>query len=252
MMDTLVIDRGDRALLVTPARRITAADQLGGDTAARWDPDRTNPHVKWIAGNYAESDRPNSNTQYWTGAELAAAEPTIRYSPLNMVHKTRQPVGFLHSTAALPADDHDVEGAIRIEVLAGLWEHVFPFESALVDAAAERDALFLSMECVGTHLHCTGPDGCEQSFIYGQTDDYCTHLQERSSYRHIVNPAFRGCALIVPPVRPGWSGATAEVLAAVTDEATKLAARAAATPGSPELDAVTWEYLMAQVLTVAG
>ena len=43
-------------------------------------------------------------------------------------------------------------------------------------------------------------------------DSHCEHLLERSSVRHIVNPVFRGGALIVPPVRPGWKNASATIL----------------------------------------
>jgi hypothetical protein len=100
---------------------------------------------------------------------------------------------------------------MKIEALSGMWSHVFPFEAALVDQADDAGSLFYSMEVRGTHVHCAGPTGCDQQFPYMQVEDHCQHIRERSSIRHIVNPTFRGGALIIPPVKPGWASAHAQV-----------------------------------------
>ena len=86
---------------------------------------------------------------------------------------------------------------------------------------------------------------------------HCEHLKERASIRHIVNPTFRGGALIVPPVRPGWQGATASVFQeAVLQEAAKFAEQtedvySAARASGADITASAWEYMMASIISLA-
>ena len=90
-----------------------------------------------------------------------------------------------------------------------------------------------------------------------QVDTHCEHLLERSSIRHIVNPTFRGGALIVPPVRPGWKNANASVLTdAVMQEAAAFAEQnerqyQALNAEGTELTAAAWEQLMGLVVASA-
>jgi hypothetical protein len=126
----------------------------------------------------------------------------------------------------------------------------------LVDQADEMGSLFYSMECRGSHVHCAGPNGCDQTFDYMAVEDHCAHLKERSSVRHIVNPTFRGGALIIPPTRPGWKDATAHVLqdSAIRDEAqryaelTETSFNQANATGS-DLTPAAWEALMGQIVS---
>lgn len=258
-MDTLVYETDNRLILTNQARIVRAAGDVSEDTAASWKPDKANPFLKWIAGDFVESDAPNTNTQFWTKDDLAKSEHTIKFSPLNMVHKTRQPVGFVHSTKSV-----DIDAAakakpkrLKIEALSAMWSHVFPFESALVDAADEAGLLFYSMECRGTHLHCAGDNGCDETFEYDDKENHCEHLLERSSIRHIVNPTFRGSALIIPPIKPGWKNAKAGVLVdAVSEQAARFAEQTAdvyeaARGGGSDLSASTWEHLMATIVSMA-
>lgn len=271
-MQTLVLDRGASTYLVNAAKLVrTPAD--AADVAATlvggWTIDKSSPFVQWISGDFVEGDKPNSNTQFWTAGDLELAEYTIKYTPLNMVHRFRVPIGFFAETKVVKlnrdtpapdqsADQNDTTGSMKIQALSGLWSHVFPFEAAQTEAADAEGLLFYSMECRGTHLTCAGDSGCGQTFDYMAADTHCQHLQERSSIRHIVNPTFRGGAVIVPPVRPGWKNAHASVVSdAVMQEAAAFAAQnedqyTALNSAGRDLTAAGWEQLMGMVLQAHG
>ena len=255
--ETIVLDRAKSTVLVSMASTLDPKTDI--DCAGlQWKIARSNPDIQWVSGNFVESDRANSNGQFWTAGDLELAEYTIRYSPLNMVHKWQQPIGFFADTRTVQLDRHlslvgqdsSAGGRLKIQTLAGLWKHIFPDEAAATAAASEEGALYQSMECVGSHLRCAGPNGCGQEFVYAARDTHCRHLVERSSTRHIVNPVFRGGAIIVPPVRPGWKGATASVIdpeilkeAAAFAEQTERQFEAAG-----DLTVSQWEILMAMAL----
>lgn len=265
-METIVLDKGRSNYLVNVARLVKTEDDVSSDLAASvaddtWKIDRSSPFVQWIAGDFVESGNPNSNTQFWTAGDLELSEYSIRYSPLNMVHKFRQPIGFYAETKVVKLKrDEAAEGNLKIQALSGLWSHIFPFEAAQVEAADAEGLLFYSMECRGTHLTCgtdepRGLTGCGQTFDYMSVNSHCQHLLGRSSVRHIVNPTFRGGAIIVPPVRPGWKSAHASVLQdAVMQEAAAFAeqnekAYNQLTSDGVDISASAWEQLMAMVVT---
>lgn len=269
-METLVLDREDRTFLVSDAHVVRSredASELSPEFAAAqadWDVDAAsaNPYLKWITGRYVESGKPNENKQFWTAGDLEIAEYSIRWAPLNMIHKVRQPIGFYVSTRKV-FDDAEADQAqatkqdFSIEALAGMWSHVFPFESTLIDQADSQGKLFYSMECIGTHLTCAGEQGCGQTFEYAKRGTHCKCLKERASIRHIVNPTFRGGAIIVPPVTPGWSGANAKVYeSALMHEAAKYAEATESAYDSLREEGVDmssneWEHLMATIISIA-
>lgn len=278
-MDTMVFDKGHGTYLVNTARIIKKQADVSSDLAASvtdtsWSVEESNPMIQWIAGDFVEADNPNSNTQFWTAGDLELSEYSIKFAPLNMVHKFRQPIGFYAATKTVKLQKdaaskvvnlkkkEEDKGSLKIQALSGLWSHIFPFEAVQAEAADEAGLLFYSMECRGTHLTC-GTDeskdlkGCGQTFDYMDLDSHCEHLLERSSVRHIVNPTFRGGALIVPPVRPGWQGAHANLLTeAVKAEAAAYAEQNEAqydvlSAAGADLSASAWEMLMAQVVSAA-
>lgn len=263
-MDTQVIDMGHSTYLVNSARIITKDDDpadIASVTLGEWSVEESNPFVMWIGGDFAEADNPNQNTQFWTAGDLELAEYTIKYSPLNMVHKFRQPIGFYAATKTIPLVQEAAadQGTLKIQALSGLWTHIFPLEAQQAQAADEAGMLYYSMECRGTHLTCgtdeaKGLAGCGETFEYMAVETHCEHLMERSSVRHIVNPTFRGGALIVPPVQPGWKNATAGVLSEeVMAEAAKYAEQNEAQykvleAASDDLTATAWEQMMGLIL----
>lgn len=257
-MDTLVTETNGRLMFTNAARVVRAGVEVSSDLAAasNFAVEKSNPFIKWIVGDFVEADNANSNTQFWTKDDLAMGEYSIKFSPLNMLHKQETPIGFFASTQTIPLKDQAADGAgsAKIEALAGMWSHVFPFEAALVNQADEAGQLFYSMECRGSHLHCAGPNGCDKTFEYMAPETHCAHLMERSSIRHIVNPTFRGGALIIPPTRPGWQGASAHVFEeAVVQEAARYAEQSERAYRSVEgaLSPSQWEHLMGSIITLA-
>lgn len=273
-METMIFDKGHSTYLINTAKLVKKQEDVSSDLAATvtdssWTVEDSNPFIQWIAGDFVEADNANTNTQFWTAGDLELAEYTIRYAPLNMVHKFRTPIGFYAATKTVKLDreeaklklvkEEEAQGSMKIQALSGLWTHIFPFEAAQAEAADEAGLLFYSMECRGTHLTCgtdeaKGLIGCGKTFEYMQIDTHCEHLLERSSVRHIVSPTFRGGALIVPPVRPGWKNANASVLSeAVMQEAAAFAEQneeqyKALNAAGTDLTASAWEQLMAQVV----
>lgn len=259
-METLLIERNNRIFFANAAKVVRSGDDLTEDNASLWEPDKANPYIKWIAGDFVEADNPNSNKQFWTKDDLELSQYSIRFAPLNMLHKQRQPVGFFASTRTvdLKRDEAAKGGSLKIEALSGLWSHIFPFESALIDQADGAGSLFYSMECRGSHLICAGDAGCGEKFEYMAPETHCAHLMERSSIRHIVNPTFRGGAIIIPPVKPGWKDARASVYRdAIRDEASKYAemteaAFNQANAEGREITAAAWEHLMASIISLGS
>lgn len=277
-METMVLERGGSQYIVNAAKVLRSADELEGDRADllqdnAWEVGKGSPFMHWISGDFAEADNPNSNKQFWTAGDLRLGEYSILHAPLNMVHRFRQPVGFFAGTKTVDlkkkAEDDakkvvslkektERKGSMKIQALAGMWTHIFPTETAMVEAADEAGLLFYSMECRGTHLICgsdeaAGIKGCGEKFDYMAIDTHCEHLLERSSIRHIVKPTFRGGALIVPPVRPGWKNANASVLStAVMQEAASFAEQNEEQYKSLDaaggMTASAWEQLMGLVI----
>lgn len=261
-MDTIVLERGGSIYLTNAAHIVRSKTELAAaysEHAGDWAIEDSSPFLTWIAGDFVEADNPNRNTQFWTRGDLELAEYTIRYAPLNMLHKFRQPVGFIAATRKvdLTRDESSQGGTMKIQALSALWQHLFPFENQLVEHANDQGTLFYSMECRGSHLVCGGDQGCGEQFEYLDYEAHCEHLKERASIRHIVNPVFRGGALIIPPVQPGWSAAKASIHRdAVMAEAAKFAEAneqqyASLMADGGNLTPAGWESLMASILAFA-
>lgn len=267
-METLVTERNGRIFLTQQARVVDSSEEVAEDYAAAvddWEVGKSSPFVKWISGSYVESDNPNSNKQFWSSADLEFGEYSIKYAPLNMLHKVARPIGFylatkrsFYSEAQNDTSKKKKDGPFKIEALSGMWSHIFPFESALVDQANMKGLLFYSMECRSENIICAGDNGCGETFEYADADNHCTHLKERTSIRHLVKPTFRGGALIIPPVKPGWKDANASIMAdAVADEARKYAEEtervyASAKADGSDLTPGDWEALMGSIVQLAS
>jgi hypothetical protein len=200
-----------------------------------------------VAGKFVEADRPNLNKAFWSKEDLEFGEATVRYTPMNILHRQHEPIGVFTETRMAPASGDD---NAHIQALGALWAYRFPMEASLVELAHANNTLFYSMECIAEKLHCKG--GCEQEFDY--YGDWCEHLETRSSIRHLVNPIFTGGALIVPPSKPAWPNADVEVLAALTDEYAKNMDNQADAIAEVDdsLKPGQWRALMDQVVALAS
>lgn len=135
-----------------------------------------------------------------------------------------------------------------IAAVSSVWRWINPQRAAVIEAAAESDKLFYSMECVAEKIECASDgsrEGCGQSFDYMQAmadpTSTCEHIASRSSARRMVNPFFLGGAAIVPPVQPGWADAKVDLLQAAS------LAEQAYTP-SLDVQEEAWLSLMAEVI----
>lgn len=110
----------------------------------------------------------------------------------------------------------------HIQALAAVWQFLQPEKAAALAKHAADKQLWLSMECVSENIECV--TGCGEQFAYKDwmtaRHRVCAHLQAGSP-RRFVDPVFLGAGVIVPPVRPGWAHAEADVLreaASLTEE----------------------------------
>jgi hypothetical protein len=105
-------------------------------------------------------------------------------------------------------------------VNAALWKEFFPYETRMVEMASQSGLLFWSMECQSKTIRCETSDdgkwtGCGKEYPFEQwaqrPETLCDHMREKSSQRHFVQPRYNAGAVIVPPVKPGWREAKAQV-----------------------------------------
>ena len=123
-MEALVLERKGRLWIAGQARLVKSASDIASEVAdaADWEIDQANPMLKWIAGDFVEADKANTNKQFWTKDDLAMGEYSIKYAPLNMVHKVRQPVGFFAQTRSIApvaaTDDAAEDTPLKIQALS--------------------------------------------------------------------------------------------------------------------------------------
>lgn len=215
----------------------------------------TNPAHSFILGRYAESGRANNNKQMFSLDGLQMGKPSLQHAPMNMNHSNRRVVGaFIASEIMYPVSKDQAATDIALnpymESLAVFWKHYFQDEYRAVAAAQAEGSLFYSMEAVPTAVRCTGDSGCEEEFAYEgpQSQNYCDHLNERSSDKLLVNPHFVGGALIVPPAKPGWSYANITDVAA--EEQERVFNQVA--DEFSHLDPAHWETLMHQIVSLSS
>lgn len=211
-----------------------------------------NQGFTYLRGRFVEADTPNSNGALWTSDDLELGQHTVAGGPLNWLHDDRQIIGSL-------LDGNMVEGreaaayqpAIgnHIETTAAVWRFLFPKQADAIEKAAKDHGLYFSMECISREVACVdtpGRPGCGEQFGYEDYDagKVCEHLRERSSIRRFVDPIFLGGAVIVPPVKPGWANAEAEVVrqAAALSERADLAGDDLTTKQATELAAAVLQW----------
>lgn len=205
-----------------------------------------NPSLKWVVGKYVEADNANSNGQYWTYDDLRISQPTINHTPLNVGHVANNIIGtIVASEMMFPIEGASVDNPY-IEVAAAIWKWYFPDEMTKIESAWEAGELFISMECVAETVTCSGDEGCGQTFEYvgPMSEDYCSHIQERSSIRQLNKPTFLAGGMIIPPIKPGWKNARMDMVAAgLNDEKIDQMIEAVAKE-SPDASPQSWEATM--------
>lgn len=192
-----------RTVITAPMREIAMANQ--GFT--------------YLRGRFVEADTPNANGALWTTEDLQLGEVTVAGGPLNWLHDETSIIGSLLDGQMVNAREAAADGGIgnHIVATAAVWRFLFPEQAAIIEKAAAGGDLYFSMECVSRQVACVdtpGRPGCGEAFDYGDYDAgrTCAHLREKSSVRRFIDPIFLGGACIVPPVKPGWADANAEVV----------------------------------------
>jgi D-mannonate dehydratase len=241
--DAMLEQVGDKLYATARAYIVDRPEDLPREMASELKREDMNPGFLWIAGRYVQANSPNRNGHYWTLDDLQKGEQSIRYTPMNILHKWDRPVGTLVETKIVHREDR-VEASDRllpeIQALGVLWAHNFPQLAKATRDAHEAKKLWYSMECVAESKQCLK---CEQIFPFrAQAHEVCEHMATSAvSPRRFINPIFMGGALIFPPARPGWKDAD------VTEVAQELVRQYAEREVS-DLDAEEWEHLMALVV----
>lgn len=204
--------KSGRTLITGPIREIAMA----------------NAGFTYLRGRFVEADTPNANGAMWTTADLELGQNTVAGGPLNWLHDDRKIIGSLLDGNLVAGREQSAAGGENlignhIETTAAVWRFLFPQQTDAIEKAAKDHGLYFSMECISRQVACVGETGCGEQFDYGDYDagNVCSHLRERASVRRFVDPIFLGGAVIVPPVKPGWASADAEVVrqaAALSEE----------------------------------
>lgn len=201
------IYEGDKGIFLTSrAHLITPGD---GSIEMAWAEKyiQPNPNYSWILGKYVEADRANSNRQRFSFEDLKANISSLNHAPLNVNHSDLIVGNVPASEIVFPVSD---EGSSNpyVEALSVFWKTRFPVVADDVQKAHAEGTLFYSMETRPEQINC---GECDQTFKYiaRQDPSYCEHLNDMSasSDKNLINPDFRGNALIIPPARPGWKNA---------------------------------------------
>lgn len=223
------------------------------------------PDLAWILGRYVSADPAgNSNGHIFALADLEAAVATIPHKGLNVNHEPPSVGVAVAAELIVPQRPASaMESAARplehpyVETLSALWRWYHKAAYEKVQAAHEEGRLFHSMEAAPQSLTCRGVGveaGCGETFPYmgPMHDSYCEHMQKARARRVLNKPRFTANAVIVPPVRPGWTDADVTELSHLmeADMAEGLYEQIAGEFG--HLDAREWEAMMAATLGVGG
>ncbi|HEY5051210.1 MAG TPA: hypothetical protein VII50_09945 [Acidothermaceae bacterium] len=202
----LVIEHpSGKTTLTVPAQRIMAAAE-----AEKW--------LLRIQGRFVGSEAPNRNGAMWSADDLMYGLPTVASGPLNWLHSERKVVGCIASAGYV--DRQTAAGVVtapHLQAQSVMWRWLYPEECRIAERAADNNALWYSMECVSENVECSPTaGGCGAKFPYAtymrERAKTCEHMMSGSAPRRFENPIFQGGAIIVPPIRPGWADADAEVV----------------------------------------
>lgn len=257
-----------RVILTARASMLTDAGQLPRELAERWEKASSgNPYMTWVQGRYVEAEKANRNGAYWSTEDLQFGEMSVKHGPLNWLHEEQTVIGtiadnaLIHPAAAQTASLTTTANGIfstqmprpYMAAVSAMWNWVRPDKVEAVERAADQNRLWYSMECVGREISCVSDEtytGCGTSFDYvkamTEPASTCEHLQARSGARRIVDPAFLGGAVIVPPSAPGWGSANAEILRNAAGLAEQTFQESA------DMTSTEWEQLIAHVVRFAS
>lgn len=225
----------DRTILTAPANAVSEK--------------ASHEHMLKMRGRFVGAEKANRNGALWTTADLQMGQPTVTNGPLNWLHEARHVIGSIsRSELVMPKNEQADVAEPYIAAESSVWKWLYPQEAQIIEQASEQGKLWYSMECISENVHCG--EGCgayPYMDVVRAAEAVCDHIKARTTTRRFENPTFLGGAVIVPPVRPGWGDASAELL----QEAASYAERAYDQAGRPDMRSSEWEHLMAEVLRFA-
>jgi hypothetical protein len=213
--ETMLIEQiNDKLYMSARAFIVNDKEQLPRAMASEWAEQPMNASFLWIAGRYVQANVANKNNDFWSYDDLVVGESSIKYTPLNVLHKWDRPVGTFVETKIVhrQAASDEAEVFPEIQALAVLWTANFPNVAQAAKDAHEAGRLWYSMECTAETTQCMA---CERTFAFrAAASELCEHLTDRTAARRWINPTFLGGALIFPPANPGWKDADITSVAA--------------------------------------
>lgn len=214
---------------------------------------KQNPALRWVLGKYVEADRPNNNNQMWTLPDLRESIATVINSPMNMLHQSRRIVGHYTDVELLYPTTDGAQDASNpyVEALGAFYKWYFPEELALIEKAHAEGSLYFSMECISKTIVCAGENGCGSEFAYAgpRDESYCNHIND-GGVKLLAKPHFLAGAILVPPVKPGWSNAEIHSLVANHSDELEAAYRGVKIE-LPHLSEAELEGLMFEIVSLA-
>lgn len=274
-----------KVILTAPAASLSKAGDIPEQMREAWEKaSHANPYFQWLQGRFVEAEKANHNGAFWSTEDLQFGEMSVKAGPLNWLHEGRKVVGTIADNALImpkvepttTSTAHLITSTITqpfvgaswtnggnlqtaaaprpyMAAVSAVWKWLYPDEAKVIDKASDDHDLYYSMECVSQQMQCVesaDSNGCGQAFDYfkAMTDpgSTCQHIAERSATRRMVNPSFLGGAVIVPPTRPGWGEANAEVMRQAAHLAEMAGQNAPADANTSQ-----WELLMGAVLAYA-
>jgi hypothetical protein len=235
---TTIEEFGGHLYATAPAYIVENVDQLPREIASEVSKEDLNRKFIWIAGRYVQANNPNKNGHYWTFDDLQKGEASIRYTPLNVLHKYEKPVGTIVQTKIVQRQEASTQRILpEVQALSVFWAFNFPELGELIRAAHEAKQLWYSMECVSESKQCMA---CEEVFPYAAAaHEVCEHLASSAAApRRFINPTFLGGALIFPPERPAWPDAD------ITEVARELTRQYAARATQKGMTGLEWAEMM--------
>lgn len=221
---------------------------------------RKDRDIAWVHGNFVEADNANGNGHIFPLSDLEQeAVHSVTGKPLNMLHHENYIIGsfagaemvYPEATETKEAADEE-NGHPYMEALAGMWKHIYPEEHRLLQKAQGEGSLYFSMECIAESLTFIDYDNVTVPYMGRSHDSYPT--KDLTARRILNKPHFSGGAIIVPPVRPGWSKADIKALDAFIEDQPSVseAVFASIQTESPHLGQDEWEMMMKQLITIAS
>ncbi len=206
----LVVDTPERTVITVPVETLEReSSKLDAES-----------FLTRISGRLVGAEVANRNKQFWSTADLEFGLPSVAGGPLNWLHDERHIVGALTSALLVKPVAEAAAGQLveppHINADSVMWSYIFPAETRIVEQAAVSKNLYYSMECRSKKVQCVGEKGCGQEMDFldalQRTERACAHQRDRAAARRFVNPIFQGAAVIVPPVKPGWKDANADLV----------------------------------------